>query len=69
MPFFPLVDVHANLIILPLTNFFCRTNINSWIYSYHHIIEHTEVADELITSKNTDLTRFFIIKPTDTQVH
>jgi len=26
-------------------------------------MEHIEVADEFITSKNTDLTRFFIIKP------
>jgi len=26
-------------------------------------IEHIEVADEFITSKNPDLTRFFIIKP------
>jgi len=24
-------------------------------------MEHTEVADEFITSKNTDFTRFFII--------
>jgi len=28
-----------------------------------YIIEHTEVADEFITSKKQDLTRFFIIKP------
>jgi len=27
------------------------------------VIEHIEVADEFITSKNPDLTRFFIIKP------
>jgi len=26
-------------------------------------VEHIEVADEFITSKNTDFTRFFIIKP------
>jgi len=30
--------------------------------SYLYIIEHIEVADEFITSKNTDLTRIFIIK-------
>jgi len=27
------------------------------------MFEHTEVADEFITSDNPDLTRFFIIKP------
>jgi len=31
--------------------------------SYLYIIERIEVTDELITSKNTDLTRFFISKP------
>ena len=30
--------------------------------SYLYIIEHIEVADEFITSKNTDLNRFFVIK-------
>jgi len=30
---------------------------------YFYIIAHIEVADEFITSKNTDLTGFFIIKP------
>jgi len=29
-------------------------------------IEHIEVADEFITSKNTDFTRFFIIEPRHT---
>jgi len=29
-------------------------------------IEYVEAADELTTSKNTDLTRFFIIKPRHT---
>jgi len=29
-----------------------------------YVIEHIEIADKFITSKNTDLTRFFIIKPT-----
>jgi len=29
--------------------------------SYLYIIEHIEVVDEFITSKNTDITRFFII--------
>jgi len=29
-------------------------------------IEQIDVADEFITSKNTDLTRFFIIKPRHT---
>jgi len=32
------------------------------------MIEHIEVADDFMTSKNTDLMRFFIIKPT-TQVN
>jgi len=31
------------------------------MYSYLYIIEHIEAADEFITSKNTDVTRFFII--------
>jgi len=31
--------------------------------SYLYIIEHIEVADEFITSKNIDFTRYFIIKP------
>jgi len=30
--------------------------------SYRYIIEHIEVADYFITSKNPDLTRFFVIK-------
>jgi len=34
--------------------------------SYPYIIEHIEVADEFITSKNTHLTRFFIIKSRNT---
>jgi len=34
--------------------------------TYLYIIEHIEVADEFITSKNTDLTRFFAIKPRHT---
>jgi len=29
--------------------------------SYLYIIEHIEVSDELITSKSTDVMRFFII--------
>jgi len=29
---------------------------------YLHIIEHIEVAHEFITSKNPDLTRFFMVK-------
>jgi len=33
---------------------------------YLYIIEHIEVADEFIISKNTDFTRFFIIKPRHT---
>jgi len=33
------------------------------VRSYLYIIERIEVADETITSKNSDLTRFFIIKP------
>jgi len=31
--------------------------------SYLYVIEHIEVADEFITSKTTDATRFFMIKP------
>jgi len=30
---------------------------------YLSIVEHIEVADESITLKNADLTRFFITKP------
>jgi len=30
--------------------------------SYLYIIQHIEVADEFITSKNTDCMRFFIVK-------
>jgi len=33
-------------------------NVKSSLYC---IIEHIEVADEFITSKNKDITRFFII--------
>jgi len=36
---------------------------NTATNSYLYIIEHVEVADEVITSKHRDLTRFFIIKP------
>ena len=36
---------------------------NTVMQSYLYIIKHIEVADEFIASKNTDLTRFFIIKP------
>jgi len=32
------------------------------------MIEHIEVADEFITSKSPDLTRFFIINPIATHV-
>ena len=32
------------------------------------LIEHIEVADEFITSKNTDLTRFFIINERTAQL-
>jgi len=35
----------------------CNVKLSSYC------IEHNEVADEFITSKNTDFTRFFIIKP------
>jgi len=37
---------------------------NTVIQSYLYIIEHIEVADEFITSKNADLTRFFTINLT-----
>jgi len=32
-------------------------------HSCHDIMEHIEVADEFITSRNTDLMRFFRVKP------
>jgi len=35
---------------------------NTEIKSYLYIIEHIEVLDEFLSSKNPDLTRFFMIK-------
>jgi len=39
------------------------THANTVIKSYLYIVEHIGVAGERITSKNPNLTRFFIIKP------
>jgi len=41
---------------------------NTVIYRYPYMVEHIEVADEFITSKSPDLTRFFIINPIATHV-
>jgi len=34
---------------------------------YGYLFVHTEVADVFMTSKNTDFTRFFMIKPRHTR--
>jgi len=44
----------------------CALNTANAKLSLYCIIEHIEVADEFITSKNVDFTRFFIIKPRHT---
>jgi len=50
--------LHRICVLSPLMCACQHCNINLF-----HFIEHTEVADEFITSKNPHVTWFFIIKP------
>ena len=53
------VLLHPTYVLYHLMGACKHCNVKSYLY----IIEHIEVADEFITSKNTDFTRFFIIIP------
>ena len=47
--------------ICALSHLMCACKHCNVKLSLYYSIEHIEVADEFITSKNTDITRFFII--------
>ena len=57
----PIEHVLLHPICLILSHLMCACKHCNIKYLY--VIEHIEVADESITSKNTDFTRFLIIKP------